>query len=64
MAGTSREELWAWKGFQSNKKIDKLIPLATIWVIWNKRNKRAFMEANSNFMIDLRTLGSRSCIFH
>lgn len=33
IAGYVNEELWAWKGIQSDKLLIKLIPLVIFWVI-------------------------------
>lgn len=42
IAGSVREELWAWKGLCNKKKLVKLIPLTIFWVIWKERNSKAF----------------------
>lgn len=48
-----------WKGINEVKKHVGLIPLATFWVAWKERNKRAFDAPN---LIGLRIFGS-SCRF-
>lgn len=56
------EELWLWRGIQSNKQSVRLIPLVTIWAIWKERNNRTF-ESTYLILIDLKTLGSRPWVF-
>lgn len=39
MAGSVREELWAWKSISSRCNFADMILLTTIWTVWKKRNR-------------------------
>lgn len=42
MTGSVRDEIWVWRGIRGCKKHVEIIPLSTLWVVWNDRNKRIF----------------------
>lgn len=42
MAGSVKDELWAWARLCKKKKQLMLIPLTVLWVVWKERNNRAF----------------------
>lgn len=42
MAGSVREDLWAWENLRSRCMFADLIPLTILWTVWKERNERAF----------------------
>lgn len=50
IAGTLREELWAWGNVCKQKKHANLIPLTIFWVLWKERNRRAFEGRSGTFV--------------
>lgn len=53
MAGSIREEIWAWKGIGRNGRFFSLIPLTIFWIIWKEINRRGF-EGVEGDMSELR----------
>lgn len=49
MTSYIRDEIWAWKGIRGRKKQVGLIPLVIFWVVWKKRNRRAFKGVEADF---------------
>lgn len=53
MAGSVRDELWAWAGLYKKRTHLLLIPLSIRWVVWKERNASAFDEIERDF-VDIR----------
>lgn len=43
-----RDELWAWKDISNGRKHVNLIPRTKLWVLWKKRNEKAFEEKEAD----------------
>lgn len=52
MAGTFRDELWAWKGISEKRKYADIIPITILWAVWNERNVAAFEEVDEENSFD------------
>lgn len=42
VSGSVKNKIWAWKGMGSKRKHVEMIQLTIFWVVWKKRNKKAF----------------------
>lgn len=49
MAGSERSELWSWAGLCKKRGHLFLISLPIFWVVWKKKNVRAFESIETNF---------------
>lgn len=50
MAGSVRDELWAWAGLCKKKKTYLLIPLSIFLAVWNESNVRVFEGIKREFV--------------
>lgn len=42
MAGSVRDETWAWRGVSGSMKYLDVIPFIILWVVWKGMNMKAY----------------------
>lgn len=53
MAGSVKDEIWAWKGISEWRKQADIILFIILWAVWKERDKKVFERVDDGNDFDM-----------